>query len=778
MIVRLGLLIGMIALAACSDSGSSSKTVAPGTAAVRRTSHGVLHVTAADFVGAGFGVGYGYAQDNRCLLARRIAEVNGRLSEQLGPDAPVTSEVHDITYTSLQSDHYYRGWFNIDAIRAGFAAGAPEVRDLARGYAAGINQLLADDPGGAPCEVSFNGPVTVDDVYRMWVATAAVASGELLASFLPMAPPAAGVAAAIEGRPLRGRSDGVGSNAWAIGRDATRGPSSVHLYNPHFPWSGIQRLYLIHVTIPGQLDVMGGALGGFPLPLAGFNQSVAWGLTFSTAARWTAAELKLDGDALSYSVDGTPRKITAETLAIPVRGEATPRQVPFYRAEGAPLLDAPAYLLGWTATVGYTAHDVNATNTRVVEQFLRVAQASSVQQIRDRLAETQGVPWSYTVASDSNGDVLFADLSNAPNLSTADITRCVNGVVGQFHLKNGLIVVDGSRSDCDWSGRMAAADQPETLRSDYVANSNNNYELPNLDERLSGFSPVLGVQNQALSLRASLGLQMIEDRIQGSDGLGAGGFTGALARDVFFQRRNRAAEILVDGIVEDCRAHPEGKYLGQTVSLTEVCDALAGWDRRNTTSSRGAAVFRGLWMQAQVAGASKLFATQASLAAPLTSPSGYSTQAAVRTFVRDALAHIAVSFAEKGIAASVAWGDVNRVQTPRGSFGIAGGLSGEGVFDTVVSSGGFYTFDAWIETLAGNAPDTLYGASYLHSVELGPDGPKAFGVLPYSQATEATSPWYLDQIPAWAADQWFELPFKEAQIAADPERTEMRLKYD
>ena len=109
---------------------------------LRRTTHGVVHVTASGYTGIGYGVGYAYTEDNRCLLAHRLAEVNGRLSEQLGADAPVTSEVHDITYTALQSDHYYKGWFNIEKIRSGFEEGASEVRELVSGYAAGVNKFL------------------------------------------------------------------------------------------------------------------------------------------------------------------------------------------------------------------------------------------------------------------------------------------------------------------------------------------------------------------------------------------------------------------------------------------------------------------------------------------------------------------------------------------------------------------------------------------------------------------------------------------------------------
>lgn len=54
-----------------------------------------------------------------------------------------------------------------------------------------------------------------------------------------------------------------------------------------------------------------------------------------------------------------------------------------------------------------------------------------------------------------------------------------------------------------------------------------------------------------------------------------------------------------------------------------------------------------------------------------------------------------------------------------------------------------------------------------------PDGPAAKGLLTYSQATEPASPWYRDQLGAYAAGQWFDLPFSEDQIAGDPGLSEV-----
>ncbi|MEE9423988.1 MAG: penicillin acylase family protein [Methylococcales bacterium] len=771
---------------------------------LRRTSHGVVHVTASGYKGIGYGVGFAYTQDNRCLLAHRIAEVNGRLSEQLGAEAPVTSEVHDITYTALQSDHYYRGWFDINKIRTGFEEGAPEVRELAEGYAAGVNRFLKRHHNLASCPVKFKGEVTLDDVYRMWVATASIASGEVVAGLLPQVVPSSPLASLQNGsaktktipatvehkvtvaktvKPMAVKLASVGSNAWAFGRDVTRKGNSVHLYNPHFPWAGPQRQYMVHITIPEELDVMGVTLGGFPVPFSGFTKNIAWGLTFSAAARWSLADLKLEGDPLSYKVDGVSKKITSETLSIPVLGENEPRQIPFYRAGKDPIIDADAFFFGWwndpnNPGRAFVAHDVNADNTRIVEQFLRVAQAQNVHELQQQLEAIQGVPWSYVVASDADGEVYFGDVSAVPNISTAHIANCVVSAVGAFHLPHGIIVLDGTRDECGWNGLMPVSDLPQTVRSDYVANSNNTYELPNLEQRLTGFSPVLGHEGAPLDLRSNLGLQMIADRLDGSDGFGKSGFTRKLARKVFHQSRNRAGELLVDGIVADCKANPVGEYNESQVDLSKVCTALERWDRSNTIRSKGAAVFRGMWMALSDAlvAHDTLFLIPASLDDPLNTPSGYTADPVIRTAVRNALARVAVTFKSKGISPKVRWGKVNKVTTPFGTFPMPGGFSTEGIFDSIVSSDAFYTFDGWSSTLDGNDPDSLYGASYLHAVSLGAKGPRAVGVLPYSQATEPTSPWYLDQVKRWSRNRWFKLPYTERQINRDPKLKVKRLK--
>ena len=54
-------------------------------------------------------------------------------------------------------------------------------------------------------------------------------------------------------------NNGIGSNGWALGRDATRNHDGMLLANPHVPWIGNARFYELQMTIPGQLNVAGPA---------------------------------------------------------------------------------------------------------------------------------------------------------------------------------------------------------------------------------------------------------------------------------------------------------------------------------------------------------------------------------------------------------------------------------------------------------------------------------------------------------------------------------------
>ena len=739
---------------------------------LERTGHGIVHVTAKTYKGIGFGVGYAYTEDNRCLLAHRIAQVNGRLAEQLGPDIPVRMQAQASTMSSQLMDGLFRTYLDTDTIRAGFNSEPQAVRDLAEGYAAGVNQYLKDKPNLTACTaVNFTGDVTVDDVYRMWMATAGLLGVEFAGPFLAIAQPIQTQTKAItrEQKPptaLAQADLNIGSNALAIGRDGVSEGGPLHLYNPHFPWEGIQRTYVVHARIPGELDVMGPTLGGFPLPVAGFNRHIVWGLTLSPTQRVTLMQVGLlANDPTSYLVDGEVRKITTKAVPVKVAGETEPRNITIQMTPDGPIVLASR--LGLGGTNAFIVKDVNLNNTRLVNQWLNVAKAKTVRQVRASLQAIKGVPWSYTTAVDSKGDTFFGEISSVPNIPTAQYESCNKNLITQGLIS---IVMDGSRSECYPKGTLDAKLMPSVIRPDYVANSNNNFEIPNADVQLTVSTPAFGPSKIPLQLRPSLALKMVEDRLAGTDGLGAAGFTAKTLKNVFDDKRNYAAELVLDDVLTLCKANPTGVWEGVTANLVAACNALSRWDRKHSLTSRGAHVFGGLWMslRSRRITPDQLFATKAAFDAPLTTPTADLTaDSSVRSVVLASLARVVLALQAAGVAPDAQWGDVHFVTDQNGNkVGLPGGPSDQGIYDAMASLN-MRNFDAWVTSLKGFTASELTGSSYSHIVELTPKGPEAMGILAFSQATEATSPWYFDQLPLFSNSEMFKFPFTPAAIKAD-----------
>lgn len=108
-----------------------------------------------------------------------------------------------------------------------------------------------------------------------------------------------------------------GSNAVAVGSERSFNGRGMLLANPHFPWVGGMRFYQMHLTIPGQLDVMGAALPGLPMINIGFNQHLAWTHTVDSSKHFTLYRLQLDPkDPTRYLLDGKSLPMTRQTVMV------------------------------------------------------------------------------------------------------------------------------------------------------------------------------------------------------------------------------------------------------------------------------------------------------------------------------------------------------------------------------------------------------------------------------------------------------------------------------
>jgi acyl-homoserine-lactone acylase len=561
---------------------------------------------------------------------------------------------------------------------------------------------------------------------------------------------------------------GIGSNAVALGKQATQSGHGMLLGNPHFPWDGSERFYQAHLVIPGKVNVQGGSLYGVPLILIGNTRKLAWSHTVSTARRFTPYEITLaPGDQHSYVVDGAVEPMTATDVSIDVKqpdGSIAQESRTLYDTRWGPMLTG---ILGlpifpWTPVTAFSLGDANASNFRYLNHFFFTNQAQSVAQLDKIERRYEGIPWVNTIAADSRGRAYYADIGSIPNVSNAKIAACsvTLGAVTDAALR--VQVLDGGRSACAPDndpdavapGIFGPSHLPSLFRDDYVTNSNDSYWLSNPEQPLEGFSRVIGDERTARALRTRLGLRIVQQRLDGSDGLKGRGFTlGQLQRAVF-NNRQYAGELFRDALVQLCQGSPLMLGTSGPVNVTEACGVLARWDLHDNLDSRGAILFRRFASRALVNPVSSQlpalpspFSTPFDVSDPVNTPSGLNQGSPL---VTAALADAVSDLKNAGIPLDAPLRDFQYEKRGDERIPIHGGPGTVGVFNAINVT--------WDKQLG--YPNVPHGSSYVQAVELLPKGcPRVRTILTYSQSTNPNSPWFADQTRMFSAKKWVRIPF-------------------
>jgi acyl-homoserine-lactone acylase len=721
-------------------------------AEIRRTEYGIPHIVARDYGSLGYGYGYAFAQDNLCVLADRVVTLRGVRSQYFGPKGSPNDPFADEeeATSNLASDVYYRGVRQAGVVprllaRRGPLGPTAQLRRMVDGYVAGYNRYLRDTGVGKlpdpTCRgQAWVGPITALDVWSGIYDLNTLEGTGRFRQAIVSARPAAGAPAPRQSPTIpAARPDRTGSNGWALGRDATRDHNGMLLANPHWPWTGYARYYQVQLTIPGVLDVAGASVSGTPVVEIGHTQGLAWTHTTSTARRHTLFKLDLvPGKPTSYRVDGRAERMTRQKVKVTVRGADGERSTvkrTLYRSRYGPVL-----AIGWTARTAFALRDVNAGNLRSMNEWLAIGRAQNIAQLRAAQDIYQGNPFTNTIAVDVSGTTYFADASVVPHVTDAKAKRCIDSAQGKA-LYPEVFVLDGSRSACNWGsdrgaiqrGIFAPRHVPRLTRTDYVANSNQSPWLTNPAAPITGYPAVFGDIGTERGPRTRLGLDMIAQRLAGTDGLGPPGFTLPALEATMLGNRNHSAELGRADVVAMCRAHPvmtAGD--GKRVDVRAACDTLAGWNSRADAGSRGEALWEMFFDDS-------LWAVPFDPAHPLTTPRGIDGN---DPDVQQAFAD-AVRFGESDR-------DIGRTRRWAG-ITLHGCPDEKGCFNVIEADG-----------------RSIQGSSFIMAVELTPHGPRARTILTFSQSADPTSPHHLDQTVLFSNKQWVTERFSEAEINADP----------
>ena len=728
-------------------------------ATITRTTYGIPHIEARDWRGVGYGVAYAYAQDNLCLLAEEFATVAGERSRHWGPEGKAVLGFGPVD--NLSSDVFFRAVIDLPALREGAKTLSPRAQDLMAGYVAGYNRFLKDaGPDGIPAECrgkAWVRPIDADDMLRLNEKQMLLASSLNLAPAIAnAAPPGSAPAPKVAIAMPDPRNLGIGSNGWAFGGDATADGRGMVIGNPHFPWQGPNRFWQMHVKGPQGYEVMGVGLAGTPMPTLGFNKDIAWTHTVTEARHFTLFQLALDpADPTRYMVDGQSEAMTAQTVTVPMP-EGTPAVTrTLWSTRFGPVFIIPDRGITWSQQSAFALKDANRGNQRGIETWLRIGEARNVAQIKAAVSETLGIPWVNTIAADRFGDALHADVTAVPNVSAEKAKTCATPIAGLF--AEFAILLDGSKSACDWDvaegtpapGLMPASDQAVTTVRSWLTNSNDSYWISNPDMPHRQLSPILGKYGTARTLRTR------SNFTETAAALAAGRIDHTRAAELAFANKSLAADLAMPELLALC-TRAEG-------AAARGCAALAKWDQRYDSDSRGARLFRAFWPQAEkIKG---LWAVPFDPAHPVTTPRDLATDGETGTQLLEALAATVTTMEEAGQALDARWGDEQLVMAGNAAIPIHGGPGTLGILNMQES-----------EAAANGKLVPRHGTSYIQIVGFDDKGPVADAILSYSQSTNPASPHAADQTRAYAEKRWHRLPFHREEIRAQAISKPLRIR--
>jgi acyl-homoserine-lactone acylase len=750
-------------------------------ALVQRTEGGIPNISAHDFASLGFGTGYAMAEDLICLLAdERFLTFSAQRSRFLGEGDG-----------NLESDFFYQLF-----IDRGEAEEPVDPRQAAlfRGAAAGYNRYLRDtDVDNLPDE-SCRGQEWVREIGEIdWRRVSRMnfllpfVSGLITAAQPPSqevairtAPDAPAVSTKQSATPqaLTTKQQAeiqvawndfmkpykrAGSNGIGLGYKATVGGKGMLATNPHQGWNGVDRFYAFHQILPGELNISGANVIGRPQVAFGTTADVAWTSTVSTASRNTFYQLILNpANPTQYMFDNEIMDMIQETVTVQVpdgNGGFEDRTHTFYSTHFG------AFLVGgffpWNNFVAFAVRPA-LSEWRDIDSLVAQYQSKSVRELKAVHDAGQFLPVNL-VAADSSGEALYADPGPIPHLTDFQMENCTpfGSVLGNISFCQW-----GTDADAVAPGIWGPSNLPSLFRKDYVSNSNDTFWLANPAEPLTGFQSNLGVPGAEQTLRTRSTNAMVEQRLNGTDGLPDTKFTLKQLQTIMLSNQNYTAQILRDDVVTLCEANPSVTLPdGTIVDISEACPVLAAWDLHDNLDSRGAHVFREMIAEAGGRSSRRLpedfnYKVPFDAANPLTTPRGLDTDD--NPVVLEALARSVQKLDDAGVALDARLGDLQYVVRNGELIPMHGGPESQGVFNKVTAN-----FDA----AAGGYPEPSSGSSWIQATEFTDNGPVSRGILVYSQSPNPASPYYADQTMKFSQKEWVDLPFTEDEVAAAAEST-------
>jgi acyl-homoserine-lactone acylase len=375
---------------------------------------------------------------------------------------------------------------------------------------------------------------------------------------------------------------------------------------------------------------------------------------------------------------------------------------------------------------------------------------------------------------------------------------------------NGLTLLDGTSSRDDWvrgqcDSLVPYSGRPQLLRSDFVQNSNDSYWATNPASPVEGYSPMFGLERTAQGPRTRIGTYMLQNpTVAGYGETSPAGQDGKFSADdiaaVLHNNRTWYAEQFLTELRTRCAAIGAGTVNvpgGTPRSVASACSVLASWNGRYDLDSVGAHVYRVF-----IADYATKFATELTVPFnpndPVGTPSTPRPMDPANLDDDPMLVSLAAGLNRLDSASVPYNATLGTVQVFQPTGGVppypgltavplgpsfpwhGGNGSVDGAFNaistvdsTVQEDTRLWRINCATVTRTGGLCSTpglgwqiAYGTSWHFGLEFTADGPRALGLVSYSQSANPASPFFNDQQQRYSEKNMRQIPFSEAEIEA------------
>jgi acyl-homoserine-lactone acylase len=668
---------------------------------IRRTAYGVPHITGATFEAAAFGLAYCQAEDHFPNILEGYIAARGELAATYGGKENAVKDLQTrrfrVRARAIETYHRLE----------------PEFRELAEGFAAGLNYYIAVHQ--PPLPDGFR-PITGHDVAahgNTGVMRFAFDRGGIIRKFH-----AAQKGAAV------GQRDGVnedifGSNMWAFAPSRTKSGHTILMGNPHQGWSPVSTYYEAHLIVPDKMNFYGSTFIGRPVLTTGFNEYLGWSHTVNYPDLEEIYELRRDPNQPNYFLfDGDAIEMTKDEITIQVKDAASVTDVAWHTPLGPVIHETPdsVYILRSACYDEYRSYG----------EWFRMSLARDRQQFEAAL-QMQAIPMFNICYADRAGNIAYL----------------WNGTIPVFpHPAHDYEPVVARGSGDIWTRFHPLRDLPHLInpKGGYVQNCNAPPYFTNLHQPLDIHRYPDYFERHRLGFRTQHSLALIHNDNR---------YTLEEVRDLKFSETMYLATRMKPDLLRAAEDTSDPK-------LKAAAEVLRSWDDRVAADSKGAVLFESWWRHYAHRPGDDLsqpvlpdtYVVAWRPEEPMSTPRGIGNpERALR-----ALEQAADETTQKFGSLEVAWGDVHRVRKGDLDLPIGGGSGFLGCFRVL----DFTDLENGKRYVRG-------GDSWVFAVEFS-DPPRAYSVIGYSQSEIPASPYFSDQTRLFAQDQMKRVAFTEDEI--------------